>query len=306
MGKTGIAIFVYNRREHARESLESLRRNDIDKLYVFADGPKDEVDERKTESVRQLIECINWCQVEMVSSKCNKGLKESLIFGISYVLERHERIIMLEDDCIVTSGFIRFMEQCLDEYEDNEKVMNITGYSRPIKLPRDYPYGVYFTYRHGSHGQAFWKRTWDLFERDPDDFTRITNSKELRRKLDRAGKDLYHMFKCEIEGKIDSVGVWLSWSIIKNDGVSVNPVQSRVQDIGHDGSGTHGSMTNRYHVELKEGNGNEITRFPDEVVVNKKINKMFNEYAKGGLLERARRKSIRVSKRLLNMFYSGR
>ncbi|MCK5014127.1 MAG: hypothetical protein KAS66_09940 [Candidatus Omnitrophica bacterium] len=38
--KTGIAIFVYKRHQHISEVLEGFRKNSIEKLYIFADGPK--------------------------------------------------------------------------------------------------------------------------------------------------------------------------------------------------------------------------------------------------------------------------
>jgi len=61
----------------------------------------------------------------------------------------------------------------------------------------------------------------------------------LRKKINRAGEDLILMLKNQINGKLDSWAVFWSINIIKNDGVCANPVKSKIQNIGHDGTGTH-------------------------------------------------------------------
>lgn len=286
MDKTGIALFVYNRPEHTKKTLEGIKKNSIKHLYVFSDGPKNEADKIKVEQIRSLIKTLDWCETELIISEYNKGLAESLMFGFNYVLERHERIIVLEDDCVAASSFIRFMEQCLDKYENEEKVMSITGFGRKIKLPANYPYDIYFVYRSGSHSTATWRRAWKYYERNPEDFQKIADSKKLRKELDKAGLDLFYIFKSQIEGMVDSAHIWWSWSIIKNNGVCIVPVQSRIQDIGHDGTGTHGSVTDKHWIPLKDGGNDDMIIFPDRIEVNKKINKKFNEYVTGSYLEK--------------------
>lgn len=171
--KTGIALFVYKRFEHTLKVLEGLKKNGIKKLYIFADGPKESDDVSMLKEVNNIIRSIDWCETEIHQSEVNKGLCESEIFGINYVLKRHERIILFEDDCVPSADCIDFMEQCLDKYDAQENVMNVTAYTCPLKFPKDYPYDVYFTYRTGSHGQAFWRRSWKYFERYPSGFEKI-------------------------------------------------------------------------------------------------------------------------------------
>jgi len=188
--KTGIALFVYNRPGHTQEVLKGLRRNNISKLYVFSDGIKDEKDNDSVDKVRNLIDSLNWCDTEIIKNKENEGLANSIVYGVNYVLKRHERIIVLEDDCVPSDDFIAFMEKCFDKYENNEKIMNVTGYSSPINIPSDYPYDIYFSYRSSSWGWGTWRRAWKYFDRSKSILAEIEKSSNLRKKINRAGEDL--------------------------------------------------------------------------------------------------------------------
>ena len=76
--KTGIALFVYNRPKHTKKVLEGLRKNRIDKLYIFADGLKKEEHKKDVDEVRALIDNIDWCETEIIKSETNKGLANSI------------------------------------------------------------------------------------------------------------------------------------------------------------------------------------------------------------------------------------
>jgi len=175
--------------------LKSLQKNNISKLYIFSDRIKDERDKDSIGEVRNLIDSIDWCETEIIKSKENKELTNYIVYGFNYVLERHERVIVLEDDCVLSDNFVAFMEKCFDKYENNEKVMNITGYSLPINIPDNYPYDVYFSYRSSSWGWGTWRRAWKYFDRNKLILEEVEKSSNLRKKINRAGEDLIPMLK---------------------------------------------------------------------------------------------------------------
>jgi GT2 family glycosyltransferase len=162
---TGIALFVYNRPRHTERVLEGLRKNNINKLYVFCDGKKGNEDSKNVEDVRQIVESVNWCEVEIIKSDYNRGLANSIIAGIEYIFQKHETVIVLEDDCIPDINFVKFMKLCFEKYRDNEKIMHISGYCPPIEIPTDYNYDAFFSYRPNSWGWGTWKRAWKYFNR---------------------------------------------------------------------------------------------------------------------------------------------
>lgn len=285
--KTGISLFIYNRPEHIYEVLKGLQRNNISKLYVFSDGVKNEKDKEPVEKVRNLIDSIEWCDIEIIKNKENKGLANSIIDGINYVLEKHERNIVLEDDCIPSDDFIAFMEKCFDKYENNEKVMNVTGYSLPITVPDNYSYDIYFSYRSSSWGWGTWRRAWKYFNRNKSILKEIEKSSNLRKKINRAGEDLIPMLKNQIEGKLDSWAVFWSINIIKNDGICINPVKSKIQNIGHDGTGTHCVTNDRYKTKIVKEDISSLN-FPKEIMMDGKIVERYKKHFKPSFKDKAR------------------
>lgn len=275
--KTGIALFVYNRPEHTQEVLKGLQGNNIPKLYIFSDGIKDEKDRDSINIVRNLIGSIDWCETKILKSKENKGLANSIVYGVNYVLERHERIIVLEDDCVPSDDFIVFMEKCFDKYENNEKIMSITGYSLPINIPGNYPHDIYFYYRFSPWGWGTWRKAWKYFDRNKQILEEIEKSYNLRKKINLAGEDLIPMLKNQIIGKLDSWAIFWAMNIIKNDGVCVNPVKSKIKNIGHDGTGIHCGPNVRYEVKIIKEDVNLLS-LPDEIIINSIITKRYKKF----------------------------
>src|SRR5687767_6286773 len=100
-----IVLFVYNRPWHTLKTLEALSKNflaDQSKLYVYADGEKDDASDsskHRIKEVRQLIREKKWCaEVEIIEHQRNLGLADSVTKGVTEILDKHGRIIVLEDD----------------------------------------------------------------------------------------------------------------------------------------------------------------------------------------------------------------
>lgn len=265
--KTGITLFVYNRPQHTKQVLEGLKQNNIKKLYIFADGLKKEEHKTGWEEVRSLISEINWCETEIIKSDINNGLAKNIVYGVNYVLEKHERIIVLEDDCVPTCTYVEFMEQCFEKYESEDKVMSITGYALPLVMPSDYCYDIYFTNRISSWGWGTWRRAWKHFEIDYEILRRIKRSDKKMKILDIAGNDLSHMLKQQIEGKIDSWAVFWALKVIENEGVCISPVRSLIKNVGFDGTGTNCDDYSKYDIDYRKFNINHV-RFPNTVKTN--------------------------------------
>ncbi len=272
----GIALFVYNRPYHTKQVLTGLKKNNIDHLYIFSDGPQSPVEDDAVGEVRQLVNSIDWCETNVIKSEHNKGLADSIVEGVNHVLERHQSIIVLEDDCVPAPDFVDFMEVCLEKYEDNERVMNVTGYSPPIEIPEDYSYDIYFSYRSCSWGWGTWQRAWKYFEKSEELLNEIQGSKELRRKVYRAGTDLIPMLERQLSGGDDSWAVYWSLNIIENDGLCVNPVKSLIKNIGHDGSGTNCMESDRYDVQMNSPRN--LKKLPDDIVFVRKLAKKYSDF----------------------------
>ena len=159
------ALFVYNRLEHTKRVIEALQKNVLaseSDLIIFSDGPKHEKDVKKIDEVRKYLKTIDgFKSIEIFEKENNLGLSNSIISGVTEVVNRYGKIIVLEDDLVVSPYFLEFMNNALVKYENEEKVISIHGYIYPIKnkLPE-----TFFIKGADCWGWATWKRGWDLFE----------------------------------------------------------------------------------------------------------------------------------------------
>src|SRR5690606_4458381 len=113
-----IALFVYNRPEHTRQTLEALARNRLaadSPLYVFADGPKPDATTAQREAIaatRELVGSRAWTRRTTVfASPSNRGLADSIVDGVRRVLGAHDRVIVLEDDIVTSPGCLEFFNR---------------------------------------------------------------------------------------------------------------------------------------------------------------------------------------------------
>jgi hypothetical protein len=163
-----VILITYNRPEHTAKVLKALKKHGRTNLFIFADGPKKGADLSKIEATRALFKTIDWCEPKIFERTENIGLAHSIIAAVNHVFQYHDRLILLEDDCVPQEFFFNFIETCLDIYADNDKVFGISGYTVPIpdEILARYPYDLYFFPRIGSWGWATWKRAWQHFEPD--------------------------------------------------------------------------------------------------------------------------------------------
>jgi len=160
-----IVLFVYNRPWHMRQTIEALQKNElaeVSELFIFSDGPKSEADKEKVLEVREYIKTIpGFKSVTLIKRERNIGLAQSIITGVTDVINRYGRIIVLEDDMVTSPYFLKFMNEALEFYKDAEKVVCVHGYIYPIeaKLPE-----TFFLRGADCWGWATWKRGWDLFD----------------------------------------------------------------------------------------------------------------------------------------------
>src|SRR5262249_1169643 len=140
--KAPIILFAFNRPEHTRRALSALKQNhlaDSSLLSIYIDGPKSDFTEeqiQKINAVKEVAKEDQWCsEVEIIESKANKGLAASIIEGVTEVVNKFGTVIVLEDDLVTDKWFLKFMNDALTVYENENEVACITGYSYPVEKP---------------------------------------------------------------------------------------------------------------------------------------------------------------------------
>jgi hypothetical protein len=248
-----IALFAYRRPDHLEQALKALRANAEARdtlLYVFSDGAKNPAVASDVEETRRLLRGIEGFKaVEVVLRDENFGLARNLTSGISDVLRRHDTVIVVEDDICVSPFFLRFMNEALTHYRDEPRVGSISGYCYPLlgAVPE-----TFFIRGADCWGWATWRDRWQVYNPDGRELLDQLRQRKLTRAFDfDNAMRLTQMLKDQIKGKVNSWAIRWHASCFLRDLLILYPGRSLVQNIGHDGTGTHSNETGSiYDVDM--------------------------------------------------------
>lgn len=239
-----IVLFVYNRPAHTKRLYDSLMANKEAKdsvLYIVADGYKEKDDPKVTE-VRKLIhEFCGFKEIVIIERESNWGIEKSEQEAITDIVNKHGKIISLEDDIVVNRHFLRYMNEALNKFEGSDRVYSVTGYTYG-KLNENYPES-FFTALPSSWGWGTWADKWNKLKMPVDivDFRSIYRDRKLQKRLDCFGA--YPWFQMlAVRYKNTNELTWdLCWhlAIQKNNGIILTPRIPLCINAGFDGSGVH-------------------------------------------------------------------
>lgn len=252
MSPAPIALFAYKRPQHLRRTVEALRQNVLareSELYLFSDAPANAAAAADVAAVRAYARGITgFGAVTLVEREANLGLARSVIAGVGQLCASHGRVVVIEDDLVTSPHFLRFMNDGLDLYADDERVASIHGYQYPVagSLPE-----TFFLRGTDCWGWATWRRAWDLFEPDGRALLRELEARKLTREFDFDGSYPYtRMLKAQIDGRNDSWAIRWYASAFLREKFTLYPGRSLVLNIGLDDSGTHCSANDAFAGEL--------------------------------------------------------
>ena len=270
-----VILFVYNRPEHTRGVLESLSQNRLAKeseLFIFSDAAKNDAAKEKVDMVRVLIKEKGWKeafkQVTVVEGKENRGLAKSIISGVTELINQYGKVIVIEDDLILSPYFLDYMNGALEFYEREKDIWSISGYSFPMKSLKKYSHDVFYSYRGCSWGWATWADRWMKTDWDVKDYQQFLADDKKQRHFNLGGGDLTGMLKLQMEGKINSWAVRWVYMQSKLNMYTVYPKKSYILNDGCDGSGTNSGTHSELDTDISESM--EICRF-EKLELDKKI-----------------------------------
>ena len=240
-----IIIFAYNRADHLAQTYEALKNcpeAKASELFVFSDGAKNEAAEKGVEEVHAYLKSIentdDFACVRIIESPENKGLAASIIDGVTKVINEFGRVIVLEDDCVPSPHFLRFMNGCLDSFEADKQIGAIAGYTPDFGVPEAYSYDIFTSYRSCSWGWATWADRWDGVDWDFSE-RKAYFKPSFVRKFNSSGSDRFMRLYRQSKGNGSSWSVRFGAHLVKNDQLTVYPRYSYISNIGCDESGVH-------------------------------------------------------------------
>lgn len=247
-----IVLFVYNRPWHTKKTVEALQKNKLAKeseLFIYSDDARNEDARKSVDEVREYIEKIDgFKKVTIIKREKNWGLANSIIDGVTKIVNKYGKIIVLEDDMVTSPYFLKFMNEALEFYKDVKKVWHISGWNYPIKL--DGQEDVFLWRVMNCWGWATWADRWKYYEKNINKTINEFSNDDIKRFNLDGTEDFWSQV---IENKDKKINTWaIFWyvTIFKQNGLCLNPSQTFVENIGHDGSGIHCGESEAYISDL--------------------------------------------------------
>lgn len=243
-----ILLFVYNRPWHTRQTIKALQLNELareSELYVYSDGPKNRKAIQLVDKVRNYLKYLDGFKaVHIIKRNENWGLSKSIITGVTDIVSQYGKVIVLEDDLLLSPYFLRFMNEGLEHYKNDERIISLHGYIFPIKsqMPE-----TFFLRGADCWGWGTWKRGWDEFEKNGQKLLDKLEEEKLTKEFDYDGSYPYsQILRDQIRGKNDSWAIrWYASAYLKNR-LTLYPGESLVKNVGLDGSGRHCNVNDSF------------------------------------------------------------
>lgn len=123
--------------EKLKKCIQSLQRNSYAKyteLYISLDyPPKEKYREGYLEVKKYLDQGIDgFADVIILEQESNKGWYWNFQLLRQKVFEKYNCYIGSEDDNEFSPNFLEYMDRCLTEYEHDETILAVSGYSYPV------------------------------------------------------------------------------------------------------------------------------------------------------------------------------
>lgn len=261
---TPVLLIVFNRPENAKKVLDSIRKVAPKKLYLAADGPRRDnvADIENSRLTRKLLNEIDWpCEVKTLFSEKNLGCGLGPKRAIDWLFENEEKGIILEDDCLPSKSFFEFCSQLLEKYQNDTRIMHISGSNFQNGYIPDPDYSYYYSYFSHEWGWASWRRAWKLYDFNISTYPEIRSKGYLDDYFSSYFEKKYRLSKIDRTQNSSNVSWWdYQWDYAKiiNSGLSIIPNHNLITNIGFGKQATHTKSTN----DIREKNYARELDFP--------------------------------------------
>ena len=249
-----IVVFTYNRPEHTLRAFNALLKNPLaneSDIIIYSDSAKTANHNKAVDEVRSFLSEITGFRSKKVIHRDNNfGLAESIIQGVTGVLQESEKVIVLEDDMVVSPYFLEYMNEALDQFVDDNRVISVHGYVYPvdIKLPE-----AFFLPGADCWGWATWRRGWEIFNPNGQYLLDELVRRHLIQEFDYNGAYPFsNMLKDQVKGANDSWAIRWHASAFLAGKLTLYPGRSLVHNSGNDGSGIHCGTSDSMDIKLSE------------------------------------------------------
>lgn len=278
--KTPVVLIIYHRPEMTMKVIESIRRVKPGVVFVIADGPKDHIDNKKCLETRALVQSIDWkCKIYKNYARKNSGLRRRVVSGLNWVFSKVDKAIILEDDLVADPSFFQFCEILLKKYENNSKILSISGNNFQFNNNK-MEYSYYFSRYVHSWGWATWRRAWKQYDDNMTKWQSLRETNWLHKVFDNRVMELYwrKIFDTTFAGQVDSWAYRWTYSSLLNNGLTIIPKVNLVSNFGFDSRATHTTKKSKV-TEMKINSVSFPLKHPHEIERSKKLDAITEDNA---------------------------
>lgn len=246
MNKAPIVMIGFNRPEIQRMTLENVVKAEGSKdrdIYAFIDGPREgrADDIENSANVAALFEEYkrNLPQLVICKREKNLGCRGNIIASVTEVVNKYGRVIVIEDDILVSRTFLRYMDEALDLYQDDSRIWCINAYvNERMQVPRAYRHDVYLTHRFMCFGWATWKDRWNAVDHELKCWPEFSAHPDNLKFMHDCSTALYAGLQYQLNKPPDTWDVQCSFHLARTRMFSINPRYPLTKNNGS-GAGVH-------------------------------------------------------------------
>jgi hypothetical protein len=302
MLNTPVVFLIFRRPDLTAQVFEAIRQAKPKKLFVVADGPRNESEKILCQQARAVTEDIDWdCEVVRNYADENLGCRKRVSSGLDWLFEQVEEAIILEDDCLPSSDFFFFCQELLEYYRNDMRIWSICGHNfQDGQWRGDGSY--YFSRYPDPWGWATWRRCWQQYDRNlkdwPDFYDRSLFGEMVENPLEV--EHWTNIFSNLHKNDEIDANVWdYRWifTCLKNGSLSIWPNVNLVSNIGFREDSTHCKVENRWS-NLSLNHLQDI-KHPKFILRNKEADNYYFNHRQDGLLLLEKKKQNKFPRSIL-------
>jgi hypothetical protein len=228
-----IAFIVFNRPDLTKRVFERIRAARPERLLIVADGPRDDAEADLCRDARCVATHVDWpCKLMTNMASSNMGCRARVSSGLTWVFEKVDACIILEDDCLPDPSFFSFAQAALERYRDEPNIGMISGNNHG-NYQSDCESSCHFSAHAGIWGWATWADRWQLYDESmnayADSLDQVISSSGQSGKFKKVWG---RMIRAGYNRDVDTWDTGWSLALRANSLLTVRPKRNLVANIG--------------------------------------------------------------------------
>ena len=257
MNPPPIALFIFNRPDLVRRCLNQLSKFNLNKLYIFADGPRNKQDEVLCNECQNIAKKqVFSYDVEIICRDLNHGMTSQITNGLNQVFKYHESVIFLQDDHMISRSSYDFCKELLVKYKNTPDIghINLSNLAPYLTLQSDQSF--FFSHCISVWGFATWKRVWSTYSPQMEDWGKINQKAFLKNffKNKKHRNNVKNMYDVHFDNQ--DPWTWdYQWEFncLNNAPYSITPSKNLCVDVGFErDDAIHNKGQNPFYFPLGE------------------------------------------------------